>query len=105
MATISLYSAADGTKRYRVRYRTPANKTTDRAVSRRSATRRRSPRPVEVSKLQRRVRRAVGGAVTVGSSREQWFAGSARIKATTRGRPRQRLEPPGRSRAGDGRDR
>ena len=62
MATISKYQTSSGAMLYRVRYRTPANRQTDKRgfTSKREAAR--FAATVEVSKLQGRVRRSVAGA-------------------------------------------
>lgn len=83
MATIEPYQLADGAKRYRVRYRTPDRRSTDKSgfTTRRDA--RAFANTIETAKLTGTFVPHAAGRATVADLARQWFAGSGRIKATT----------------------
>ena len=83
MATIEPYTAADGSKRYRVRLRVDGKTTSERGfVTVRDA--KPYAAEVEVSKLSGRYVAPSAGRITVGDLAARWLADSVRIKSTTR---------------------
>jgi integrase len=84
MATIETYTLASGAKRYRVRYRTPENRSTDKSgfTTRRDAQA--FAATLEVSKLSGTYIAPAAGRMTVGQVARQWLdSSSATVKATT----------------------
>lgn len=84
MATIETYVLASGAKRYRVRYRTPENRSTDKSGFTTKRDAQAFAATVEVSKLSGTYIAPAAGRITVGEVAREWldFA-SATIKATT----------------------
>jgi hypothetical protein len=84
MATIETYSLGGGAKRYRVRYRTPENKSTDKSGFTTKRDAQAFASTVEVSKMSGTYIAPAAGRVTVGEVARQWLvSSSATVKATT----------------------
>ena len=84
MATVEPYSLANGQRRYRVRYRTPDRRPTEK---RGFATKRAAldwAATVEVSKMMGTYVPPSAGRVTVGQVAEGWLMSAGRLKATTK---------------------
>ncbi len=84
MASVSAYELGDRTRRYRVRYRTPANKTTTTNGFTTKREAQSFAAQVEVSKLKGEYVAPSAGRITVGELARQWLHSSARLKATTK---------------------
>ena len=82
MATVEPYLLADGTRRYRVRYRTPENRSTDRRGFKTKREAQAFASTVEVSKLRGEYVAPSAGLVTIGSLAERWLS-RGHLKATT----------------------
>jgi len=83
MATIEAYQLANGSKRYRVRYRTPEHKQTDkRGFTTKKAAELFAAR-VEVSKSEGAYIPPAAGKVTVGTIYTAWSSARTRTKLTT----------------------
>jgi integrase len=84
MATIETYTLGGGAKRYRVRYRTPENKSTDKSGFTTKRDAQAFASTVEVSKLSGTYIAPAAGRVTVSEVARQWLDSSrATVKATT----------------------
>ena len=84
MATIETYVLANGAKRYRVRYRTPENKSTDKSGFTTKRDAQAFAATVEVSKLSGTYIAPAAGRVTVSEVARLWLdSSSATVKATT----------------------
>ena len=82
MATIEAYSTTTG-KRYRVRYRTPEQKQTDKRGFTTMREAKAFAATVEVSKAKGEFVAYSSGLITVGALAQQWLGNNARIKKTT----------------------
>src|SRR5664279_2656153 len=84
LATIETYVLANGAKRYRVRYRAPENKSTDKSGFTTKRDAQAFAATVEVSKLSGTYIAPAAGRVTVGEVARLWLDSSmATVKATT----------------------
>ena len=84
LATIETYVLANGAKRYRVRYRTPENKSTDKSGFTTKRDAQAFAATVEVSKLSGTYIAPAAGRVTVSEVARLWLdSSSATVKATT----------------------
>lgn len=83
MATIETYQLASGAKRYRVRYRTPENKQTDKRGFTTVREAKAFAASIEVSKASGEFVAYSSGLITVGALARPWLDNNARIKQTT----------------------
>ena len=84
MATIETYTLGSGAKRYRVRYRTPENRTTNKSGFTTKRDAQAFAATVEVSKMSGTYIAPAAGRITVADVARQWLgSSSATVKATT----------------------
>lgn len=91
MATIEPYETKSG-RRYRVRYRTPDHRQTDKRGFRTKKSAQDFAATVEVDKLRGSYVAPSAGRVTVGLYAEQWFSGKVNLSESTRARYRSALD-------------
>jgi len=84
LATIETYTLGSGAKRYRVRYRTPENRTTNKSGFTTKRDAQAFAATVEVSKMSGTYIAPAAGRITVADVARQWLgSSSATVKATT----------------------
>jgi len=84
LATIETYTLGSGAKRYRVRYRTPENRTTNKSGFTTKRDAQAFAATVEVSKMSGTHIAPAAGRITVADVARQWLSSSsATVKATT----------------------
>lgn len=91
MGTVSNYSTSAG-RRWRVRYRTPDHRQTDKRGFRTKREAEEFLAGVEVAKLRGDWVNPAASRVTVGEWAEQWFAAQLQVKPTTRSGYRHSLD-------------
>jgi integrase len=91
MATVSKYTTAKG-ERWRVRFRTPDGRSTDKRGFHSKDDAEKWGNLVEVDKMQHRYVSPAAGLVTVGQLAEQWFDSKIDVKPSSLERYRQTLE-------------
>ena|SRR6478735_6301655 len=84
MATVEPYALGNGQRRYRVRYRTPDRRTTEKRGFTTKKAAQDWAATVEVSKMMGTYVPPSAGRVTVGEVAESWLTGGGRLKATTK---------------------
>ncbi|MGN7133423.1 tyrosine-type recombinase/integrase [Rhodococcoides corynebacterioides] len=92
MAAVSVYTTRSGARRYRVRYRTPDGRQTDkRGFTTKDAAEKWANR-IEVSKADGKYISPSAGRVTVGELAGQWYESKIDVKPSSLERYRQTLE-------------
>lgn len=92
MAAVSVYTTSTGARRYRVRYRTPDGRQTDkRGFTTKDAAEKWASR-VEVAKQDGTYVAPAAGRITVGELATQWYDSKIDVKKSSRERYRQTLE-------------
>ncbi len=84
MATVEPYALGNGQRRYRVRYRTPDRRTTEKRGFTTKKAAQDWAATVEVAKMMGTYVPPSAGRVTVGEVAESWLTGAGRLKATTK---------------------
>ena len=84
MATVEPYSLGNGQRRYRVRYRTPDRRSTEKRGFTTKKAAQDWAATVEVSKMMGTYVPPSAGRVTVGEVAEGWLTSVGRLKATTK---------------------